>query len=792
LINCHIPNLNQMKKIQNSIALPGLMLFLALLPAPVRLLAQGTAFTFQGRLIDGTNAANGAYDMRFYLRDALAGGSPVGITNTVAPVAASNGLFTVTLDFGAAAFTGASRWLEIGVRTNGSSGAYATLAPRQALTPAPYAIMAGNAASLGGQGSTAYVAKAGDTMTGALNLPQGGIKVGASQLVTTGSNVGIGTATPAAQLEVSGPTGTQERVTDITSGNSLVLQAGTGSNMKVTAYNYTTGAVPLYLGVDGANTILNSGGGNLGIGTSSPTDQVDVFSGNRKVSINQTITGAGGLLGLSRPDDGLMEFFLGGSAAPNDDLVLFGSGGGGEMRFVSGGGGSTGFGFYLNSPLAAAFGSARPTTNLSLKIDGGGNLGIGTASPTAKLNVVGPGVLGSTFQEKISNGNQTLSLGANSTAAEVQSQGAVPLYLNHGGNNVILVDSGSGRVGINTANPANELSVNGTADVAAGLGIGTNSPFWPLDVRGAQAVGRFVSTASGVQSTIELANFGSPTTAIGAINFNTAGNSYPGQIAYGVTDGMTFRAGGTERMRIGFDGSVGINTATPGYSLDVNGNMNVTLDAHFQNNVFCNVGYYWCNFNGTYYALTKDAVGDNNGPAAWVQQSSDSRLKENITTIPNAVQTVRRLRGVTWNWNELGLEHLTRNIEKTRRALSGKPEDDQKLWATERKVAREKLSKQQMGFVAQEVEKVFPDWVSADDKGYKQINVQRLNAVLVNAIKEQQDQIEVQQREIAELKSANRTVQREWEERLAALEKTVGRLGAKSEKTFAADSFHQP
>src|SRR4051812_46471132 len=82
------------------------------------LFAQGTAFTYQGRLTSGVNPANGNYDMQFYLRDALTAGNPVGTANTIAPVIVSNGLFTVPLDFGAN-FPGADRWLEIAVRTNG-------------------------------------------------------------------------------------------------------------------------------------------------------------------------------------------------------------------------------------------------------------------------------------------------------------------------------------------------------------------------------------------------------------------------------------------------------------------------------------------------------------------------------------------------------------------------------------------------------------------------------------------------------------------------------------------------
>ncbi|MDQ7029822.1 MAG: hypothetical protein Q9O62_08615 [Ardenticatenia bacterium] len=102
----------------------------------------GTAFTYQGRLTDGGSPANGAYDFQFKLYDAATGGSQVGSTVTKDDVAVSDGLFTVDLDFGSGAFDGNARWLEIGVRPGGSTGAYTTLSPRQALTATPYALFA--------------------------------------------------------------------------------------------------------------------------------------------------------------------------------------------------------------------------------------------------------------------------------------------------------------------------------------------------------------------------------------------------------------------------------------------------------------------------------------------------------------------------------------------------------------------------------------------------------------------------------------------------------------------------
>jgi hypothetical protein len=101
--------------------------------------AVGTAFTYQGRLTDGGNPANGEYDFEFTLYGAASSGTPVHLVKK-GDVTVSDGLFTVELDFGSGIFIGEARYLEIGVRPGSSIGAYTTLSPRQELTPAPYAL----------------------------------------------------------------------------------------------------------------------------------------------------------------------------------------------------------------------------------------------------------------------------------------------------------------------------------------------------------------------------------------------------------------------------------------------------------------------------------------------------------------------------------------------------------------------------------------------------------------------------------------------------------------------------
>ncbi len=137
-----------MKKLIQTVLFTGVLSTLVL-PA----LAQSTAFTYQGRLNDGANPANGKYDLTFALFNVVSGAGQVGNTLTNSTTGVSNGLFTVTLDFGNQ-FPGANRWLEIAVRTNGG-GAFTTLAPRQPITPTPYAIYAGGVTAAGISGTIA-------------------------------------------------------------------------------------------------------------------------------------------------------------------------------------------------------------------------------------------------------------------------------------------------------------------------------------------------------------------------------------------------------------------------------------------------------------------------------------------------------------------------------------------------------------------------------------------------------------------------------------------------------------
>lgn len=121
------------------------------LTAALKLSAQGTAFSYQGRLNVSGTPANTNYDFRFAVYDAVTNGNRLSsfVTNAAVPV--SNGLFSVTLDFGAGVFNGAANgsndWLDLGVRAT-STASFTALVPRQPILPVPYAVFATSASNL--------------------------------------------------------------------------------------------------------------------------------------------------------------------------------------------------------------------------------------------------------------------------------------------------------------------------------------------------------------------------------------------------------------------------------------------------------------------------------------------------------------------------------------------------------------------------------------------------------------------------------------------------------------------
>jgi Chaperone of endosialidase len=277
--------------------------------------AQGTAFTYQGRLLTTNGPAHGTYDLTFALFNAASGGSQIGSIVTDAGQFITNGLFTFTMDFGAGIFDGTTYWLHIGVRTNGAAS-FATLSPRQELTPTPYAITAGHVASgalpptysnpvnFDNAGNSFSGNGAGLTSLDADNLAGGTVpdaRLSANVALLDRDQTFTGNQTFAGQLVVPSPTA------DIYSGSQTLLRSdGTNDNFFAGlgaghltvngSANTGNGFEALYSNTNGTGNTANgafalqsntSGGYNTAIGFDALEDNT---SGN-----NNTAGGVGAL-----------------------------------------------------------------------------------------------------------------------------------------------------------------------------------------------------------------------------------------------------------------------------------------------------------------------------------------------------------------------------------------------------------------------------------------------------------------------------------------------------------------
>ena len=148
-----------MRTTQKTRVRTAVFLCIATMVGSVFAVPMGTAFTYQGQLQRSGAPASGSFDFRFKLFDAASGGVQIGGDALLSSVAVSNGLFTVNLDFGAAAFSGSARFLQIEVRPAGG-GAYTLLTPRQEVKPQPHALFAANAANAANAVNAAHATNA--------------------------------------------------------------------------------------------------------------------------------------------------------------------------------------------------------------------------------------------------------------------------------------------------------------------------------------------------------------------------------------------------------------------------------------------------------------------------------------------------------------------------------------------------------------------------------------------------------------------------------------------------------
>ncbi|HEX9962391.1 MAG TPA: hypothetical protein VGB00_15760, partial [Pyrinomonadaceae bacterium] len=247
--------------------------------------AQTAAFVYQGKLQDGGVAANGTYQFEFRLFDAAAGGNQIGSAISNLPATVTGGIFAVNLDFGASSFDGAARFLEIGVRLNGSNQPFTTLNPRQAVTSTPYAVRslnanqattANNSLNLGGVPASQYVVTTDPRMSDDRDpLPDSPNYIQNTQNQQTSSNFNIsgeGKAVKLTAVVVNATSSFQlggARILHFNNTKSGFVGFFTGPN--------TTGSDNMFVGYEAGNQ-TTSGSFNSFLGSESGRENLNGFN----------------------------------------------------------------------------------------------------------------------------------------------------------------------------------------------------------------------------------------------------------------------------------------------------------------------------------------------------------------------------------------------------------------------------------------------------------------------------------------------------------------------------------
>ena len=484
------------------------------------------------------------------------------------------------------------------------------------------------------------------------NREAGNITLGTSNstrmTILSAGNVGIGTTSPGTALHVvSGGIGVQG-----TSGAAALTAPGIwmgsdGTNALIYGRQSNTWK-PTYL--DSSALYINAqSGGNVGIGTTSPTANLDVTS-----TLNQQHL-----------------YVQGGYAEGTGALARIKTTGNGNVLLLES----------ATTSDSREILEVKNTNGTVFLVRGDGNVGIGTTSPSAKLEVAGAISTGngasvrSEISSPIGSGNASLLFASN--AGNINTNTAEFIFTNslYGSstrNELMRIDS-SGYVGIGTASPSEKLHVDGNTLISAekyyytagtgggfgsdasgnfkirqndadlifgsgnNVGIGTTSPLEKLEVQGT-VYATPISYAAN-QSAYAL--------KMGASN-NTAFDM--GIKAKSTSTGgpyMSFCSANTDDVIVVKNSNVGINTANPSYNLDVTGN-----------------GRFTSTVTATNFIL-----------------SSDKRLKNNVEEVNN--------------------NHIDVN------------------WKTFEMNSEEGQSR--YGVIAQELEEVHPEFVRTDDEGMKSV-----------------------------------------------------------------------
>jgi hypothetical protein len=390
-------------------------------------------------------------------------------------------------------------------------------------------------------------------------------------------------------------------------------------------------------------------------------------------------------------------------------------------------------------------------SSIDIAFTGGGSSGLTSVTHDATLTGAGTG----SSPLAIANGQVvrsvnglhdgiTLAAGSNVT---ITPGGSTLTFASTGGG-LTLPFSGS----ISSGGSAFDVTNGGTGDAIAGTGthgngvhgfstyiagvrgessnsvgvegrtfFGGSSGVWGDNINGGNGRGVYgTSGTSGYIPTMPSGVWGDSASGLGVLGTSSSqvgvfGHSSSSVAVQGISAGGV---GVWGESRGGADGVYGTSVSFNG----VEGNVSNSSAGVAGVNHGSGPGIYGENQSG---GLAGDFVGDGEYTGSW-SKASDARFKKHVAPLEGALQATLMLRGVTFDW---------RRDEFPERGFREGPD---------------------IGFIAQEVETVYPELVSTGTDGYKRVDYSALTPILVEAIKTQQQKIQELEQRLERIESMQR------------------------------------
>jgi len=632
--------------------------------------AQGTAFTYQGRLVNGGLPVHGTYVVQFTLYDSPTNGNIIGgpipktfefYTNVLS---SENGLFSTILDFGLNPFGSASPlWLQLAIINDNGTTNQVIMDPRQPITPVPYAIISGGIAGpINGNAIVDGTIPASKLGSNSVITGINGLHGDISFLSDTNILISI-SKTNTIMISARGGGGAPGTNAWLLAGNAKTQAGvnflGTTDNQPLELRVNSQRALrlepavfaPNVIGGSELNSVTSSGGATIGGGyansiTNGHTSTIGGGGGNQIGAMSSVIAGGAGNVISSNANTG----FIGGGNNNNINRGSYAAIGGGAFNVLGsdyaiiGGGNVNSIGTNSHSAtIAGGWGTSISDSMNYSAIGGGFYNSILNTSGTGSGSGSGATIAGGEWNQILGNTDATISGGTMNT------NGSTRGTIGGGSQNNISSSSEAATIGGGLGNTI-------SSGAGASTICGGNQNKIATGAVGASIVGGDLNLVSGA---------GSYATVAGGFANTAEGNSAfaAGKLAQALHDNtfvwsdgsLAFASTGINQFLINASRGVGINKNNPNpqYSLDVHGNTYCDAAMAAQN-------LYASNTISGQFISAQFSVS---APQLYGQlnSGSDRNTKENFQAVESSsiLERVAGLPITTWNFKtEPGVRHL--------------------------------------------------------------------------------------------------------------------------------------